>query len=69
MSVAQRKPSPAQSAEMELQVLRGIGGHLPPRPWGAVVGQALEVLRARGYIDEHHRITPQGKALLKEHGL
>lgn len=50
----------------ELQILRECAGELPPSPWGAAVGVALETLQSLGYVSCSGIITSLGKFNLPE---
>jgi hypothetical protein len=52
--------------EYEIEILRECAGEMTPRPWGAAVGQALEVLRSRGLLDNCNNITADGRRALRK---
>jgi hypothetical protein len=62
------RPVADKLCEFELKVLREVAGEIPPMPWGAALGQALENLKGSGYITSHFggHLTDKGKAALAE---
>lgn len=53
--------------DYELQVLRELGGELPASPWGAALGQALEVLMGYGLAERaagQIQLTAKGRLQL-----
>lgn len=60
-------PPPAPPlTDFEVETLREAAGEIEARPWGAAVGQALEVLRGSGYLDGN-TLTSKGAAFLQAH--
>jgi hypothetical protein len=52
-------------SDFELQILKECAGLLPPSPWGAAVGVALEYLQETGYLTIDGIPTDKGKEALK----
>ena len=57
---------PKSLCEFELEVLSSFAGQSPAKPWGAAVGQAIEVLRGSRLVDDAGNVTERGLEVLKE---
>lgn len=50
-------------SDFETEILREAVGLADCRPWGAAVGQALEILAGNGYFRDG-KLTPKGRQAL-----